>query len=485
MKRNIGKWIVPILTVIFVAVFPAIFLYGNNANEANLADVLPAMGMFSAIALAMFVLSVLVTRNTNKSAIITVLFMLVFENFAALEGILLMINSNLRYWHTTAIMLFILLHIGYLIHRFLPDDLAASISPVLCLVFGGLLLINGLTAIPGEINKWNARQLEAKTLQTEEPIIDSQAAAKEDLPNIYLLIFDEFAGFHQMEKYYNDDNAVLKDYLEENHFTISYDSHNESIITTTIVTNLVNLDYVVSNETSEAEKTVARENGALFSTLSDMGYQIRTITTNGRYGQTYEMDDFHSGNVSVTATGDDLNTILFKNTPLYPWCVHTENNELKIAGFLESEDCIPTVPTFTLAHMLITHVPFYFDEDGNMNPSKDWDDWRNNDIYLGIHKYNSKIIMSIVNNLVSNDPDSLILIMSDHGARASTDAEIFMEKFALEDINNIFNVFYYKGMDLTEYRDLSSVNTLRMLLNISLGTDYELVEVPVDDYQYK
>lgn len=60
-----------------------------------------------------------------------------------------------------------------------------------------------------------------------------------------------------------------------------------------------------------------------------------------------------------------------------------------------------------------------------------------------------------------------------------------MEKFELNDMNNIFNVFYYKGEDLSEYTNLSGVNTLRMLLNKALGTTYEEVEVPVDDYVYK
>lgn len=484
MKRSLNKWGLPLLAVIFAAIFPAIFLYGNNSNEANIQDVLRPMLLFVAIALALFLVCFIIIRNTYKSAVITVLFMLVFENFATLEAFLLNINPDLRYWHTTAIFLFILLHIAYLINRFIPADLDAAISSVLCLVFGALVVVNVVVAVPGEINKMNARQLEAAQSKPEENALGVNSGS-ETLPNIYLLVFDEFSGFRQMEKYYHYDNKVLKDFLTENGFTISYDSHNESIITTTVTTNLANLDYIVDNTTSESEKKALRQNGALFSLMSDLGYDIRKLSVNELYGEDYRIEGLTSVGTSLTATGEDLNTLLFKQTALYPWIKHTTSDTLKLVEFLESDDNIPSETTFTIAHMAISHTPFYYDENGNIRPSVDWNNWHDDSIYLDIYKYNTKLIISIVENLVKNDPNALIMLMSDHGARASTDAELFMEKFELNDVNNIFNAFYYNGEDLQEYSNLSAVNTLRMLLNQAIGTDYTLVEVPIDDTKYK
>lgn len=484
MKNTLVKMGIPLLSVIFVAIFPSIFLYGNNSNEASIQDVLFPMLLFVTVALVLFVIFVIVSRNPYKSGIVTIMFMLVLENFAALEGILLLIFPNLYYWHTTAIFLFILLHVAFIIYKFLPQDLAKTISSVLCLVFSGLVVVNGLVAIPGEINKINAKKLEEEKQQQAEQI-GNLRENEENLPNIYLLIFDEFAGFRQMEKYYNYDNKILKDFLQNNNFMISYDSHNESIITTTITTNLVNLDYVVQNTTSEAEKEVLRHNGVLFSTLAEKGYDIRKLTTKGLYGEDYQIEGVQSSSAALTATGEDLTTLILKKTIFYPFIDITTNEQLKIMEFLSAPDSIPSRPTFTLAHVAITHTPFYYDENGNIIGSKDWNNWRDDGVYLGVYKYNTKLIMSVVDNLIKNDPESLIIMMSDHGARASTDMELFMEKFALNDMNNIFNTFYYKGEDLSSIEDLSAVNTLRMLLNISIGTEYSQVEVPIDEYKYK
>ena len=158
MKNTLIKMGIPLLSVIFVAIFPSIFLYGNNSNEASIQDVLFPMLLFVAVALVLFVIFIIVSRNPYKSGIVTIIFMLVLENFAALEGILLLIFPNLYYWHTTAIFLFILLHVAFIIYKFLPQDLAKTISSVLCLVFSGLVVVNGLVAIPGEINKINAKK---------------------------------------------------------------------------------------------------------------------------------------------------------------------------------------------------------------------------------------------------------------------------------------------------------------------------------------
>ena len=54
----------------------------------------------------------------------------------------------------------------------------------------------------------------------------------------------------------------------------------------------------------------------------------------------------------------------------------------------------------------------------------------------------------------------------------------YVEEGPIDDMTNILNAFYYKGENLLEYKDESSVNTLRMLLNESIGTDFEKLDVP-------
>lgn len=484
MQKKLKKWTIPVLGVCLVGIFPAIFLYGNNSNEVNIQEIFEPMALFVTIALGLFAISVLLTRDPNKSSIISALFMLVFENFAGLEGLLLALFPYLYYWHTTAIFIFILLHLAYLIYKFIPKDLAKTISSILCLVFTVLCLINIATAVPGEINKISAKKL-ADKMQAEENTISTAQFSKE-LPNIYLLIFDEYASFGQMEKYYHYDNAILKNYLNEHGFTISYNSHNESIMTSTVTTNLVNLDYIVDNYDSESKKEVLRHNGKLFSTLSAMGYNIRKLSSSGYYGESgieSDVDEHNQG--ALTAGGKTIYDLIYNNTALYPFIHQEVKINFEEIDFLLDPKNIPISPTFTIMHVSLPHTPFYYDEYGNQNLIMDWVNWEDDSIYLGQYKYATKLMISILDVLTQNDPHALIMTMSDHGARASTSQELFMEKFELNDMNNFFNAFYYDGESLTQYVDKSAVNTLRSLLNHVLKTEYSELEVPVDVYKYK
>jgi len=104
--------------------------------------------------------------------------------------------------------------------------------------------------------------------------------------------------------------------------------------------------------------------------------------------------------------------------------------------------------------------------------------------YLGQYIFATEKMREIAELLVENDPNSIIIIQSDHGARASSDPDLFLEIFPLEDVSNIFNAVYYKGEKL-DIEGLSGVNTLRLVLNKAFTERFDMLEVPVDTYKYK
>lgn len=470
MKKIIKRWAVPVLTVIFVSIFPAVFLYGNNANEADFKEVLVPMLVLTAISLSFFSVAAAISRKPWKSSVVTVLFVVVFENFAGLETLLLRVAPNLRYWQTTVIFLFVLSHLAYFIYRFLPEDMEHATVSVLCLVFGALVVLNLGTAVPGEINKWNARQLEEEKKKQSE-VASSVASEQTDLPNIYLLIFDEYAGFQQIKSYYGYDNVRLEDYLLDHRFTISYDSYNESTITTTITTNLVNLDYVVTDDTPESEKEVLRHNGYLFDFLSQMGYEIRKVSSTNFYGTEGAVQNITPQVFAQTVSGESLGTLLYKKTALYPFVGVKVIDALPEISYMESDENIPPVPTFTIMHVCSPHQPFYFDKNGNLNPARQWNNWDEPQYYLGQYQYTTEKMIGILDTLLGLDDDALIMVMSDHGARYAPYVDLEREA------RNVLNTFYYRGEDLSLFSGESGVNTIRMLLNYVLDTDFDKVEV--------
>ena len=84
-------------------------------------------------------------------------------------------------------------------------------------------------------------------------------------------------------------------------------------------------------------------------------------------------------------------------------------------------------------------------------------------------------MQKISTKIISDDPNSIIIFMSDHSMR-------FMYMYhdrTFPDYGKIFNSIYYQGKELPfELEGLSGPNTLRLLANELLGTQFDLIEDP-------
>lgn len=74
-------------------------------------------------------------------------------NFKIFEYVIKLLPIHLRYWHVLAIVLFIIVHILYIIYKFSSDSTIRSIQLVLTLVLSGLIVFNFILAVPNIIKK--------------------------------------------------------------------------------------------------------------------------------------------------------------------------------------------------------------------------------------------------------------------------------------------------------------------------------------------
>ena len=148
---------------------------------------------------------------------------------------------------------------------------------------------------------------------------------------------------------------------------------------------------------------------------------------------------------------------------------------LKIFDYLATPDnIIPNAGIAYFAYTKTTHVPFLFQADGT--PITSYDDfrnWRDIEVYNGTYTFALRQIMRIIDNILDNDPDSIILVQSDHGARYHTNT-VLMHTFSIsdEDQRNIFNALYYRGQEI-DIEGLSGSDTWRVILNL-LGDEMPL-----------
>lgn len=473
MKKLRLSNVFSLCAVLLISAFPVLFLYLNNADEAEFAEVLTPLLGFIGVGGVLFFIALALTRSCGKATMIAGLFSLAFSNFVALEYALKLLFPSLRYWHTVTIVGVILLHIAYLIYRFVPRELSEDVAKILCLVFGVLIGINLITGLPKAIAR--AQALKATRTSMVTTTAEKETTGK---PNIYLIIFDEYSNFPQMQTYYNYDNRVLRDFLEKNNFNVSETSVNESIGTTTVLTNLINLDYLVDNTTPAGEKETLRKNASLFSILREYGYELQVADVYNFFGQGSVANQVVTAG-AATLNGESLSDLLLRRTVLYPFFQTSASQSMAPIMEMVNYVCDPSVrpasDTFTLVYLSFPHQPFLVDENGAPIPPAHSADWEDDQYYLGQYKYATKLMIQMADSILTNNPDSIIMLQSDHGARSGD-----IPRFPLRVMHNPFNVVYYRNLPL-DIEGLSSVNTLRKILNQTLGTAYEMLSVPEDD----
>ena len=223
--------------------------------------------------------------------------------------------------------------------------------------------------------------------------------------------------------------------------------------------------------------------------LKEHGYQISQVSLSDPFGQSSaSWSDRAIDSSAKTVNGESFPEVCYANTLIYPFLARNENkliaDILKLTDYLSSEQAIPDTATCTIAYFMFPHNPFIVDEAGNPISSAHDRDWNDNQYYLGQYKYCTKLIMKILSNIVLHEPDAVIVLQSDHGARASSDQKLFMEKFPLESMNNPLNAVYCGGKNI-DIEGASSVNTMRRVLSQVLSISLEDKVVPEDTYMYK
>ena len=461
-----------LLGTVAAAAFPALFLYFQNASEAHFGDITVTLAMFVAVGVGLFFIMLMITGKPAKSGLSAIIFLIVFLNYALIERLIRKAFPALRYWHIAPALLVLLLHAVWAIYKRMPDDTGDIIMPVLSGVLAILIVYNGVTAIP-KIHKRVQAEAEAKKRAAQENV------ALTDLPNFYFILFDEYSTIPFMQKYFNYDNSALLGKLEALGFNNSQTGHNDCIMTAVVTANLFQLDYLGKQDVTRSEELFKmRSDNPVFDQFRTAGYDIVCPAGATFYGLE---DALGKKTKASTITGEDINAILLLNTVAYPFVSRYRLGEaqtiLDQMNYLKENIPEPNSGHFILAHINCPHEPFYFDREGNINKviSNSWSDL---DQYSQQYQFISSELTEIAERIVSHDPNAIIWILSDHGARAASDPNTF-GIFTLEDMTNYFSALYYQGQTF-DIEGLSGVNTFRILLNKLFGTDYAMIPLPTE-----
>lgn len=502
MVKKVFSHLLAIALVLLVSCFMPLFLFLTNVEAISFIEIMIFMGVFSAVGLILFGVLRFTTKSPYKAASITAVVTLIYQNIGRLQPLI-------GPWLVLLLFTVLMILLGIIAKKLVNEEIAKVFTPVFAIMLAFLCLLNTVTSL-GRISATMSVNSDVKAEVDEQYNYLSSCkkySPKGKLPNIYFFLPDEYAGFNSLEKFLDYDNKEFKDFLENNNFRISETSTNYSEGTMECLADVFNLEINENNRyknTSEAYCKRKTAQGALFRIVEEMGYNVRAFQPIDLID--YESQSMQYGKIwSTNADGDLSIDIMFSPTVIYSArdafiqvldffaggaSVGTDvvrnlatSNAEPLRYFTDDDAQYPD-NTFNFCYGLIPHNPFYFDAQGNLvETNHSHNDWTTKDQYLNQLKYTTDLLTASVENIIRNDPDSIIILMSDHGLRIREEAtNTWMKGMTPKDNADILCAVYCKGEEFTDIEGMCGTNVMIALMNEVYG--YEIPYVAQSDDFY-
>lgn len=489
-----------VLTLTLVCLYPCLYMYFANITETSPLHVILPILVFGLFAAFMEFVAYKIVKEIYKSTILTTIAMILFINYSLLFD---MVNTRFPFVGNKIFFPVCILLVGifYLFIRNIKDELD-WICEIICVVFAGLIVFNFVGAIP--------KVFAAKTEAVKPVELKNHGKDTGFKENVYYLVLDEYGGTDNLDYYYNFDNSKFLKSLEKKGFVNSDSTYNyEGIYTKEILPNILNFEYVAHPGDKKEQNGKYLKNPAMYRFFEEMGYDINVINHQNFIDS--DSDDcneiFSSKSKNVKTNPFDIERYIYENSFLKS--LQRFAPKLKVLNeyggyrkevnkafdiFAHGYEYSKDKPTFTIAYLMTPHRPFVFDENGNAIDYRDAKDWTKKDVYINQLKYINKKVDAAVGNIIKNDPNAVIVIQSDHGARYGY---FCMNKYSKSKYNaeketkkmqNVINCVYWGSANKHDIEGLSCLNTWRTVLNELYDAGFDMIDVPhkhVVKWKYK
>ena len=311
-------------------------------------------------------------------------------------------------------------------------------------------------------------------------ILLSTNTEKTDLPDIYYIILDEYAGFESLEKNFGFDNSKFYSELSQRGFFIPSKSYSNYPFTVMSIPSSLNMQYLnffseelgTENTDLDPIREILEKN-LVMNNLSSNGYYIVSF-----FGGTEAIGSKKFVDEKICGDNYYLNEVMNILTPAETY--QEKRNEV-LCTFDEIGNVKERIsqPMFVFAHISIPHKPFVFDENGDsqMIDYNDLDDSTKKKFYLQQLKFANKMTIRTIDEIFAkSETDTIIIIQSDHGERTGINWNEPTEDMIKQGLNNL-NAYYFPNEKKNKlYNNISPVNTFRIIFNEYFDSDFELLD---------
>ena len=462
------------------SLFPLLVIFQYNIHEVPLTDTFLPLFFSFIIALGSWIILRFFISG-KKSGLIISLTVMLFVIYGNLHTFILNMDHEFSFLGGNMVMgivFFVLLVAGifYLVKTKRVLDNANSITNTIGLGMVGILVIS--IAVYYYENPVDY----STTYFSDIPSTANNVPIK---PDIYLLIFDEYAGNISLKNNFQYDNTDFLKKLESAGFyvpKISYANYPNTGLSIPSTLNMNYLDFL----TEELGKDSAdmrlpnefRDNSLVMKVLKLYGYEITSF-----YGGLGAPGNTNLVSEKLCSHGT-VNTDLRKNLVLTYLPITYFNTALLEVQQKEKLECmfsiVPEIkgtedaPVFAIAHFRLPHEPFIYGSAENL--VKTGKSGSDKEAYLEQLIYSNKKILEIVDKILENTAkDPVIIVMSDHGYRAEIDWENPSNEDYIAGLNILAAYHIPNEMDnLPE--TISLTNIFRIIFNSYLDTEFEMLE---------
>lgn len=302
---------------------------------------------------------------------------------------------------------------------------------------------------------------------------------KDSLPDIHLIIADEYPGQIVFDNYLHHSNDSFLAELKSRGFFIANQAFSNYNFTEFSTASIFNMDYLKKIEGRDVS-------------LHHLGYCDETIKSSPFVQHLYSLGyDFNNHSIFdflghpspvipmllpgrtkpiteqtlISRIRKDLGYHFYTDLPwMSDWFdlpgTNLRNN-LKIYNLsIEKASITHSNPTFTYTHLLMPHSPYYFKATGEIRPRSEWNR-RDDQALLEYIQYSNQELLKLVDSIrVNSNRPVAILLIGDHGLRTYSKSVPRINYF-----NTLVSVLLPNKKYDQFYSNISHVNLLRATLN--------------------
>ncbi len=468
-----------VLHPIFFAIFPALFLWAHNVEEASIEQAALPLALSALAAVLVWLLLFLLMKDNKKAALATSLSIFLFFSYGRFIDVLELLQVAVPgHGILLAGLVVLCVHVIVFVRRTRRN--LATFTVLLNVVAVALVLMNSLPIVTHAFG--GATGAGPRDFEVDADV--TSAVGKSDLlPDIYLIILDEYASPATMIDYYDSYQNWFTDWLTVQGFFVACESQGVHPNTGWAIASTLNMERMDHYTADEVYESITHNKVATL--LSSMGYRYVYC------GNFYEIGKYDVGSDVYfnaycrggTTLATDFSRMLWNTSALSPFYDHiigTSYSNFYRKALLETLDFLQGAPgiegpKFVMAHIECPHDPFVFGANGEPTSPTDWYNYEDKRFYLGQYAFITEQMRYLLEVLLSDSAiEPIIVVQSDHGLRAGAERKLDLPR---DEWLRILNAYYLPGYDGPSIDNaISPLNSFRLIFNHYFGTDYAMLE---------